>query len=556
MSEEYEIVPGTTYLVDVNNISNLGDINVKKRSDIILFPQPSNDPNDPLNWSKARKEFHFALVWLWGFILAAAVNWIPPVYDVVKEYYRVSYNTLNIASALCFLFLGLGCLILQPIALKIGRRPVYMMGSISDIIGCIVCGIGKTVGSLHANNCLAGFGAAPVDSLIQISITDIFFLHEHGRRLSIYTFSLYAGSYLSPVAAGYVYKGQGNNWKWIIWWFLIINSALLVLQFFCMEESLYKRDKSTSNKPLTGDVGAGFEYKLKHSGSEDESHNSTHKNEKFGAAAISNDQVDCELEVGEISGLIPLKSYKEKLRLWSPQEGSDESIIRLFYTPFLTGRYPAVVWSSVLYGIQISWLSLLNVTQSEFFGTSPYNWSTSTVGLVNLASFVGGMLGMLYGASTDIFQLYLTRRNKGYYEPEFRLWTLTIGGIINTAGILMYGLGVSHGINWVFPVFGVGFIGFGISACGATSMTYSVDSYPEQTGQTMVFILFVRNMLGMIFTFVFQYWIDGMGINGTTGLCAAICFASNYSFIIFIIWGKRWRRMTSKWYLKEVEQAK
>ncbi len=550
MSEEYEIVPGTTYLVDMNNTSDLGDINVAKSGDIILVPQPSSDPNDPLNWSKPRKEFHFALVWLWGFILSAAVNWVAPVYGVLKEYYGVSLNTLNVASALCYLFLGVGCLILQPIALKIGRRPVYMVGSIFDIIGNIVCGTGKTVGSLQANMALSGFGAAPVDSLIQISITDIFFLHEHGRRLSIYMFSLYAGSYLSPVAAGYVYSGQG--WKWIVWWFLIINSVLLIFQFFCMEESLYKRDKLTSNNKLsTGNVGTNHVQKLKHS--EDKSH-STENNEKLSAA---NDQNDCDLEVGqgEIS-VIPLKTYKEKLRLWFPEEGSDDSIIRLFFTPFLTGRYPAVIFSSLLYGIQISWLSLLNVTQSEFFGSPPYNWSTNSVGLINLASFIGGMIGMVYGASTDMFQLYLTRRNKGYYEPEFRLWTLTIGGLINTAGILMYGLGVSHGINWVFPVFGVGFIAFGISACGAISMTYSVDCYPEQTGQTMVFILFVRNMLGMIFTFVFQYWIDGMGIDGTTGLCAAICFATNYSCIIFIKWGKRWRKMTSKWYLKEIERTK
>ncbi len=75
---------------------------------------------------------------------------------------------------LCFLFFGVGCLILQPIALKIGRRPVYLMGSISDIIGNAIVATGTTIGSLQANSILCGFGTAPVDSLIQISITDIF----------------------------------------------------------------------------------------------------------------------------------------------------------------------------------------------------------------------------------------------------------------------------------------------------------------------------------------------------------------------------------------------
>lgn len=50
------------------------------KNDIILVPQPTNDPNDPLNWSKLRKEYHFWLLWIWGFIAAVSVNWVGPVW--------------------------------------------------------------------------------------------------------------------------------------------------------------------------------------------------------------------------------------------------------------------------------------------------------------------------------------------------------------------------------------------------------------------------------------------------------------------------------------------
>uniref|UniRef100_A0A0C4DJQ5 Uncharacterized protein n=1 Tax=Fusarium oxysporum (strain Fo5176) TaxID=660025 RepID=A0A0C4DJQ5_FUSOF len=48
---ESELIPGTIDLVDVYHIRHAGDV----EGDIVLNPAPSNDPNDPLNWSPWRK---------------------------------------------------------------------------------------------------------------------------------------------------------------------------------------------------------------------------------------------------------------------------------------------------------------------------------------------------------------------------------------------------------------------------------------------------------------------------------------------------------------------
>lgn len=47
-----EDVPGTVTLVDINHILATKHAN---HGDIVLVPTPSNDPNDPLNWSSSRK---------------------------------------------------------------------------------------------------------------------------------------------------------------------------------------------------------------------------------------------------------------------------------------------------------------------------------------------------------------------------------------------------------------------------------------------------------------------------------------------------------------------
>jgi hypothetical protein len=48
---ESGLIPGTIDLVDVHRIGRPGEV----EGDIVLNPAPSDDPDDPLNWSPSRK---------------------------------------------------------------------------------------------------------------------------------------------------------------------------------------------------------------------------------------------------------------------------------------------------------------------------------------------------------------------------------------------------------------------------------------------------------------------------------------------------------------------
>ncbi|KAG5295227.1 membrane transporter [Histoplasma ohiense] len=109
------------------------------------------------------------------------------------------------------------------------------------------------------------------------------------------------------------------------------------------------------------------------------------------------------------------------------------------------------------------------------------------------------------GYVSDWCIIFLSRRNKGILEPEFRLWTMLVPAIINTAGILMYGLGVLKGTMWLLPAgFGMVFIAFGIGSGGAIAITYAVDCYTRIASESLVLMLCVRNMIGCGFTFASQ----------------------------------------------------
>lgn len=51
---DHTAIPGTLTLVDVDHVMNTHHLAHGDR-DIVLVPTPSNDPDDPLNWSPRRK---------------------------------------------------------------------------------------------------------------------------------------------------------------------------------------------------------------------------------------------------------------------------------------------------------------------------------------------------------------------------------------------------------------------------------------------------------------------------------------------------------------------
>ena len=57
-------VPGTVLLVDLAGHQSSGK-HASDRSDIVLVPQPSKDPEDPLNWSRKRKLWALFMVFVY-----------------------------------------------------------------------------------------------------------------------------------------------------------------------------------------------------------------------------------------------------------------------------------------------------------------------------------------------------------------------------------------------------------------------------------------------------------------------------------------------------------
>ena len=109
-----EKVPGTAFLDDRGVGEENIDSNLKKAAgkNIILSPQPSDQPDDPLNWSKKIKTLYFIGILLtsvgpaiMGPLLVPAFNELSSIFDVplttVAQLNGGLVMSLGVSSYLC-----------------------------------------------------------------------------------------------------------------------------------------------------------------------------------------------------------------------------------------------------------------------------------------------------------------------------------------------------------------------------------------------------------------------------------------------------------------------
>ncbi len=98
---------------------------------------------------------------------------------LVANVAKVSYFFTTIV-----LLLGAGNLVIMPLIIKYGRRPVYVATYTLYLVLTIWATVATSYNSELASRILQGFFATSGDCVAPLTLTDIFFLHERGEVLS------------------------------------------------------------------------------------------------------------------------------------------------------------------------------------------------------------------------------------------------------------------------------------------------------------------------------------------------------------------------------------
>ncbi|KAL2838109.1 major facilitator superfamily domain-containing protein [Aspergillus pseudoustus] len=532
IESRYDAVPGTEILVDQGSENNktTPDFSAYQhvtRGDarILLVPQPSlADPNDPLRWSKWKKWLVFANGLLYAFNGAVTGPMMAGGMLQLSAFFSRPLADITYSNGATLICQGFGTLLWMPLAVKFGRRPVYLSSAFLMGIACVWLAVAaeKTYPVFVLARTFLGLWEAPIEAIVPSTVTDIFYLHERGEKVSIYGLSVLGGNELGPLVSAYIIQALSMRWAFfIVAMFIGVN---VVTMFFFMPET-----KFTAQRPVIRPGGDGLR----------ERREANPKSSSEHREMIEGSPTDVALDIEAPS---PAKrTFIQELAFCSVID-HDVSLWRVFRRPFVLLAYPTVLWASLVYGMSLSWNVILGSLVAQLFGPPPYNFSSGSQGLIFISPLLGSLVGTyLCGPIADQVATFFTIRNNGIREPEMRLPTCLVAALLTFLGALISGLTYHYQTHWSGPIVGFGVLSTGAQMGATLSMSYALDCHIELSAEIMVTISCLKSAVAWIWTWCINDWVEANGLLVVFMVIASLNVVVYGSTLGFYFWGKRVR---------------
>ncbi|KAF0322691.1 putative MFS-type transporter [Colletotrichum sp. SAR11_59] len=535
--------PGTSRLIDVDGSVIGQHASGSGENDIVLIPRPSEDPEDPLNWTRKRKLLATSCVVLYTIMIAIPSSAVYSVVTPIRKATGLSLADINNGTGIMFLFYGWGCVIWQPLALQYGKRPAYLASLAANIIILATAPMCTTKHTYLASRILLGLFGAPVESLCEISITDIWFAHQRPKYLALYGWGLSMTGKLAPMLSGFINVGMG--WKWTLWWCAIFNGIALVYCFLFMEETNYDRPARLEDHETP--VISEAQRIESATGSEEES-KVANTTEKQGAPTTN----PVDIETGQV--MYPRKTFVQKLGIKDKPRPNRMLDIALGALRGFT--YPSVVYAGLMYGANnLVWSGVQNATTGTVY-TTMYGFSTAGVA----GAYAGGVLGTIIGGYYcgkvgKILTIRLARRNNGISESEHSLWLFAASMFLVPFSMILYGLGVAYHIHWMGLIISQFTLAINNALAVAGSLGYAIASYPQLSGDMITTCVIIRNTMSFAINYGITPWLNHMGYRDTFITVGAIGFVWNASIFVMTRYGRKMREKSAERYWKDVAKA-
>ncbi|KDQ58916.1 hypothetical protein JAAARDRAFT_56925 [Jaapia argillacea MUCL 33604] len=478
---------------DMANPICLGSTLLERDGVKILIPTPSEDPNDPLNWSQTFKIYVVLLLSL-GVIMSNFLAAGPTV--AIIEIAGNFTHPLNIPKTAYFftitaLVQGLGLALWMPLSAKYGRRPVLVFCYIGYVLSALWGGLSKQYGSELAARSAIGFFGGGAEGLAPVIITDIFFLHERGTYMSFYNVFLSVG-----VSGGIVFAALITHvrpWQYVYWVSVAVIGFNALLVLFTFPETAYRRD----------------------------SDNIIEQKEK--------------------------RSYWQRISLFTGQY-TEEKLFKMFVRPAFTLLLPSVLWVTFVYGSILGFLVAVSSNFAVALAAPPYHFTSLQSGLCFIGGAVGALLSLpLGGHFGDWIADLFTRRNGGIREPEMRLPAMFPCIVLGPLGLLIYGLTIGRGLHWMGAVVALGLLNFSICVVTNVTIVYVVDIYKPIAAEVVVAILATKSVIGFVLSFYTNTWVEQRGYIEAFGTMTAISAIILSFTFLFYIWGANLRQRSFQW---------
>ncbi|GAA5857965.1 hypothetical protein JCM1840_000986 [Sporobolomyces johnsonii] len=468
---------------------------------IDLVPLPSDLDQDPLNWPSWRK--HALLVQvafhsMMGPFSAAATI---PSFESFVEDFGISITQASYTVSIVIVFLGVFPLVWGPVSARIGRRPILLASALIAGAMHVASAYCNSYGALMTTRVFSAIFICPPQSIGASMVNEMFFQHEKGEKLGIWTLLTSLGPPVAPLIMGPVVYHTGT-WRWTFWLLAIINLVQFILYIFLAPETLFDR-------PVRGEP------------------------DSVAPLAQPVEQKD--------SWWSPYITFKRRSN--APWSQLPKEIIR----PIGIALAPTVMLPTLAYAIAFAYSNVLLTVEIPSLLGRKYNLNAQGVGLQFVGAVVGAALGeLIAGRGSDMFIAWRTRRAGGNREPEMRLPLALPGYLLCAVGIIVFGVQLQNteAGHWnVTPIVGVAIAIFGLQLVTTVSYAYVVESMPPDLAPRVpAFVALFRQIYAFTAPFYLNLIFEQLGDAKASGLLAAL--VGGFGFICItacLVLGAKWR---------------
>ncbi|KAL4996826.1 major facilitator superfamily domain-containing protein [Aspergillus recurvatus] len=525
-------VPGTVDILEKERSENhppnyYSDLKYDRSGSepILLVPQPSDNPNDPLNWPLWKRDLTIFALSLVAVLCATTSSVMAAGTVTLSRYYRKSFMSIALLTGYHLCGTGIAGILIVPTARVWGKRHLFVLGHILMVASCAWAGgSGKNYESLLWARIFQGVALAPFEALTNAVVDDLFYVHQRGKRMALSNVAVFGAAFLTPVAA----------------------AAALPLTIFLVPETAFRRpnylDPDLHSRDRT-DRG-------RHAESQKAQDEDNLQEPKPSSTSNGESPLDVANQEPPMQRSIPPKvSYVQTLKLFNGRK-TDEHWWKLLLRPFPLFFHPAVLWACLIQGVIIGWTVFIGVTLAAIFMSGPLWFEEDKTGYMYAGAFIGAMVGLvLSGLLSDFMNNAMIKLNKGRYEPEFRILLVIFQLIF--CGIGMYGFGITANdaayYGWLPPDVFFGCVVSGMVMGAVASALYIVDAHRNIVIEAFTCMLIFKNIFSFVLTFYTYDWLVEAYVKkpfmAISSIQVAICALS----IPMYIFGKRNRLFFSRY---------
>ncbi|CAE6445754.1 unnamed protein product [Rhizoctonia solani] len=447
----------------------------------ILWPQPREDPNDPLNWSSFKKSYTLAIISLAtvipDFTSSIGIASLFPLskqFDTTVNHVNNLQVPLTITSNWSIFLLGPGGVLAVILISSFGRLPVLFWSQLIGLGFLIGCTVAPTLTVFAVTRCLQSFFSTAPQVVGLYFIKDIFFWHQEARKVNIWTFSFVVSPFLGPFLFGFLVERQ--SWRWAYGIGCIYSGVVLLLIVLFLDESMYDRKYFPAPTPST----KGLRHRIE-----------------------------------TLVGITGFKMYKYRI-----------PILTAVWRPFETLLNPRIFLACIFMGITFGWTIGINVTLVIFLQTPAplgYGMDSDQSSAMYLTPIIAALLGELAGHwLNDFAAKQYIKRHRGVFRPEARLVVPYIGSFWATVGLITIGASLGKLLSIAGVIFGWGMLIFGVMLIVTSMYAYCSDLLPGRQGEISAVLNWSRVLGGFAVGYFQVIWAERSGALQVFGVEAAI----------------------------------